>query len=184
MTRSLRGLVFFGVSLASALYLTLSSGAAHECSFEHAHYVLQRQPDVTADFREIVAPAPNSPGHKSSYLLLHIRIASAGWDYWYLPVAGSGYSSVQLISVNDPEDKNWHLPEIDSRRGRPHADQEYFALDKNLNFLDNDPYPPAAVPFYILVPDFGEDVWYDQRTIVSGDRHLIRRALFVFDHCD
>jgi hypothetical protein len=138
---------------------------------------------VSAEF--VGAAEPSSSARKKIlYFFFHINIKSLGWDYWYLPDSGAGYSDISLISVDDPRDPGWQPPEMNGRLHRPHSDQTYFELDKDLRFRDTLPYPPdAPAPYYIFVPNFGEDVWYDGRTIVSGNRYMVPRAFFVLDHC-
>lgn len=172
-----------GVALFFLLPSISSWAGEASCPYTRAHYRLQQQPDVTADFLEVANPRAAGTNNKPD-LFLHVHIASLRWDYWYLPVPGNGYGDISLISVENPRGKNWQPPEMDGRRGRPHADQTYFSLDKDLKFLDGDPYPPdAPAPYYIFIPDFGPDVWYDARMLVSGRRYLIRRAFFVLNRC-
>jgi hypothetical protein len=171
------------VPLAAFLIFSLQSTspvtAATACTFERAHYELQGHPDVTADF--VLRPIPPLGSHGP--LFLHLNIHSLGWDYWYEFDTGSGYSDISLISVDNPHSPGWRPPDPDSRKGRPHTDQTYFGINSDLTFRTDVPAVGSAAQKYLFIPEFGQDVWYDARTMGSGHRYGVPRAFFVLDQC-
>ncbi len=163
-------------ALGAAAILAAPKAAAANCPYEGAHYVLKAYPEVTADFVRH-DPAPGLYGT----LFLRVRVGQGGQTYWYSPEIGNGYSTIRLISIDDPGKRGWHAPDPDSRKGRPSEDETYYGLNADLSFRAELPAPGAGAPDLILIPELAPAIWYDPRTDLSRKR--LTRAFFVFDHC-
>jgi hypothetical protein len=167
-----------------ALVAVTSSASADAsppaCPYERAHYVLQGDPDVVAHFVKHGKVAQTILGD----LFLRITVTSRHWDFWYFPDTGNGYSTISLISMEDPDQPAWRAPDPDSRQGRPEADETYYELNADLTFRTDFPESSVRAPVLFLIPELGQHIWYDNRTMASGNRYAMARAFFRLDHCE
>jgi hypothetical protein len=156
----------------------VAAPAISKCQYKAAHYTLIGYPDVTAQF-QTHGKLPDVP----TDVFFRIHTKSRGWDFWYMPDAGNGYSTVELISIDDPAGRNWQAPYLEGGRAGPNLDEKYFGIESNLEIRTDIPIGKNLAPAYIFVPDFGMHVWYDPKTINSHSRYWIPRALFRLDRC-
>ncbi len=163
-------------ALALAAILLPPPAAAADCPYEAAHYTLKTHPEVTLDFIRH-DPITDLYGN----LFLRVRVGQGGQTYWYSPELGNGYSTIRLISMDDPGKPGWQPPDPDSRKGRPSEDETYYGLNADLSFRIELPAQGARAPDLILIPELAPTIWYDPRADLS--RRRLPRAFFVFDRC-
>jgi hypothetical protein len=168
------------VALVAVTFSASADTSPSACPYERAHYVLQGNPDVVASFVKHGKVAQTILGD----LFLHIMVKSRHWDFWYFPDTGAGYSTISLISMEDPNQLGWQAPDPDSRRGRPYSDETYYGLNADLTFLSDSPESGVNAPALFLIPELGQAIWYDSRTMASGNRYAMARAFFRLDHCE
>jgi len=176
MARSLSSTGLIAAALGS--WIGGAHAAPAKCPYREAHYALLGKPDVTARF----VAHPKTP-EISTDVYFHIRVESRAWDFWYTFDSGNGYSTVRLISIEDPAEKGWQPPNPDGRAGRPNADETYFGIDSNLTIRTEIPFADKPAPTYIFVPDFGMHVWYRASTANEARRYAVPRAFFKLVGC-
>jgi len=169
---------WFGALASLILAAALSGQArAESCPYERAQYVLQGDANVIAGFLRH-KPIKGIQGD----VFLFVAVKSNQLTYWFFPESGNGYGSISLISTIDATLPFWQPPNPDSRRGRPYADQKYYALNSDLTFRDEMPASGKPAPPLFLIPELAPAVWYDYRTLAEG-RYRMPRAFFRFHHC-
>jgi|SRR5579859_7640458 len=124
------------------------------CAFDHAHYVLRGDPQVTADFRPI-----DSGGDWPAGLAVRIRFGKSARAYWFLPWDGGTDGLQHLASTTDVEQPGWRPPSPDGGP-RPLGDIDYIGTDRGYRVLDAAPHRSAPAAAHMLLPNLGDRTWH------------------------
>jgi hypothetical protein len=160
------------IAAAMAIALTQATAPKHEhsCKTEYARYTMMREPGFTAGFKRLPS---NAEWINNVAFYLHSR--QSKHTYWFLFDRGSS-PYINMISLPNPTKKPWKTPDPDGPRVM--EEMHYIPADRSLRFSIEIPTAEKAAPYYILLPDLTEVLWYSARPRESGPL-----AFLKLTHC-
>ena len=118
-----------------------------QCPVERAHYVLRRDPNVTAYFRRV-----DSGRDWPSGLALAVHHNSSGKTFWWLPWVGGTDGLQNVASTEDVTKKGWQPPSADDGP-RPYGDRQYLGTDAGYNIISDWLHRGTIAPAHMLFPN-------------------------------